>query len=153
MTVTRGSKYKASGVFPGPGSNIRHPLSVFPSLYRVPRDQFPGFIGTMRVLRLPAARPAALRFLGLAVPRLHSLFSLLDGRVHRRGLELVTRYLRPGLSEETTGSPKFLGNPDCPSAHVPRRRQDCLPQTNTEQQYGPRWANNKGSRKGSFDAQ
>jgi len=31
---------------------------------------------------------------------------LLDGRVHRRGLELVTRFLRPGIAEETTGSPK-----------------------------------------------
>ena len=103
-----GSPFKASDVFPGPGSNIRHPLSVFPSLHRVPRDQFPGFIGTMRVLRLPAVHPTALRFLRLAVPRLHSLFSLLDGRVHRRGPELVTRYLRPGISEETTGSPKFL---------------------------------------------
>ena len=28
-------------------------------------------------------------------------------------------------AEETTGSPKFLGNPNCPFAHVPhRRRQD-----------------------------
>ena len=46
------------------------------------------------------------------------LSSLPDGRVRRRSLELVTRYLRPGISEETTGSPKFLGNPDCPFAHV-----------------------------------
>ena len=97
VTVIRSSKFKASDVFPGPGSNIRHPLSVFPSLHRVPRDQFPGFIGTMRVLRLPAARSAALRFLRLAVPRLHSFGSLLGGRVRRQGLELVTRYLRPGL--------------------------------------------------------
>ncbi len=44
--------------------------------------------------------------------------SLLNGRAHRRGLELVTRYLQPGVAEETTGSPKFLGNPDCPFAHV-----------------------------------
>ena len=80
--------------------------------------RFPGFIGTMRVLRLPAAHLAALRFLRLAVPRLHSLFSLLCGRVRRRGQELVTRWLRPGISEETTGSPKFLGNLDCPFAHV-----------------------------------
>ena len=36
--------------------------------------------------------------------------SLLDGRVHRRGLELVTRLLHPGIAEETTGSPKFLRN-------------------------------------------
>ena len=46
------------------------------------------------------------------------LSSLLGGRVRRRGLELVTRYLRPGISEETTGSPKFLGNLPCPFAHV-----------------------------------
>ena len=72
VTVIRGSKHKASDVVPGPGPNIRHPLSVFPSLHRVPRDQFPGFSGTMRVLRLPAAHPAALRFLRLAVPRWHS---------------------------------------------------------------------------------
>ena len=31
---------------------------------------------------------------------------------------MVTRYLRPGISEETTGSPKFLGNLHCPFAHV-----------------------------------
>ncbi len=38
--------------------------------------------------------------------------------------------LQPGIAEETTGSPKFLGNPNCPFAHVPiRRRQDCLHQT------------------------
>jgi hypothetical protein len=97
VTVIRGSKFEASDVVPGPGSNIRHPLSVFPFLHRVLRDQFPGFIGTMRVLRLLAAHPAALRFLRLAVPRLHSLCSLLDGRVRRRGLELVTRYLHPGI--------------------------------------------------------
>jgi len=27
------------------------------------------------------------------------------------GLELVTRYLRPGLTVEATGPPRFLGNP------------------------------------------
>ncbi len=96
MTVIRDSKYEASDVFPGPGSNIRHPLSVFPSLHRVQRDQFPGFISTMKVLRLPAAHLAALRFLRLAIPRCHSLFSLPSGRVGRQGLELLTRYLRPG---------------------------------------------------------
>ena len=41
--------------------------------------------------------PAALRFLRLAVPRLHSLFLLPGGRVPRQGLELVTRYLPPGI--------------------------------------------------------
>jgi hypothetical protein len=55
----------------------------------------------------------------------HSFFSLPAGRVRRRGLELITRYSGRDFAEETTRSPKFLGNPDCPFAHVPhRRRQD-----------------------------
>ena len=58
VKVIRGSKYEASDVVPGPGSNIRRPLSVFPFLHRVPRNQFPGFIGTMRALRLPVAHPS-----------------------------------------------------------------------------------------------
>ena len=36
------------------------------------QDQFPGFISTMKVLRLPAARPTALRFLRLVVRGLRS---------------------------------------------------------------------------------
>ena len=110
VSLIRNSKFKASDVFPDPGSNTRHPLSVLPSLHRVLRDQFPGFVSTMRVLRLPAAHLAALRFLRLAIPRLHSLSLLPDGRVHRQGLELVTRCLHPDVAEETKGSPKFLGN-------------------------------------------
>jgi hypothetical protein len=36
------------------------------------------------------------------------------------------------------GSPKFLGNHDCPFAHVPiRRRRNCLHQTIAVQQRGP----------------
>ncbi len=69
----------------------------FAFLHRVLRGEFPCFNSTIKALRLPAAHPAALRCLRLAVPRFHSLLSLLDGRVRRRGLELVTRYLRPGL--------------------------------------------------------
>jgi len=45
----------------------------------------------------PCSHPAALRFLRLAVPRMHSLLSLPGGRVRRQGLELVTRYLQPGI--------------------------------------------------------
>ena len=59
----------------------------------------------------PCCRPAALRFLRLAVPRLHSLRSLLGGRVRRQDLELVTRYLPAGSPPRSEqGSPKFLGN-------------------------------------------
>ena len=83
-----------------------------------------------------------------------SFFSLPGGRVCRRSLELVTRYLRPGLTEETTGSPKFLENPDCPFAHVPhRRRQDRGHQTVTVPRHGPWSSKGKGSCEGSFDAQ
>ena len=40
----------------------------FASLHRVLRGEFPCFIGTIKALRRPAALPAALRFLRLAVP-------------------------------------------------------------------------------------
>src|SRR6516225_2474552 len=103
---------------------------------------------------MPAARPAALRCLRLAVPRLHSFCSLRGGRVRRPGLELVTRWLRPGCAEETTGSPRFLGNPDCPFAHVPhRRRQGRWHQTPTVPRRGPGSSNGKGSCERTFDAQ
>ena len=100
VSLIRNSKFEASDVFPDPGSNIRHPLSVLPSLHRVLRDQFPGFISTMRVLRHPTAISPhfvsfAWRYLGV-----HSLCSLPGRRVHRQSLELVTRYLQPGFAEE-----------------------------------------------------
>lgn len=53
--------------------------------------------------------------------RLH-LFSLSRGECHPVSLELVTRYSFRECSVETTGSPKFLGNPKCPFAHALRLR-------------------------------
>jgi hypothetical protein len=76
----------------------------FASLHRVLRGEFPCFDGTIKALRLPAAHPTALRFLRLAVPRLYSLCSLLDGRV---------RPPRPGVV-----------HPVAPAGNLPRRRQD-----------------------------
>ena len=67
----------------------------------------------------------------------HSFFSLLGGRVRRRGLELVTRCSSREFAEETTGSPKFLGNPNVRLHMFRRRRQDCWHQTITVQQHGP----------------
>jgi hypothetical protein len=52
-------------LFPSLGSAGRR----FASLPRVLRGEFPCFHGTIKALRLPAARPAALRCLRLAVPR------------------------------------------------------------------------------------
>jgi hypothetical protein len=117
VTLIRESEYEASDVFPGLGPNIRHPLSVFPSLHRVLRDQFPGFVGTMRVLRLPAAHLAALRFLRLAIPRAFT-------RCVRSPADECTAKAwswSPGISgrdlaEEATGAPKFLGNLNHPFA-------------------------------------
>jgi len=83
----------------------------FAFLHRVLQGEFPCFDGTIKALRLPAARPVALRFLRLAVPRLHSLRSLLDGRVRRQGLELLTRYLRPGYCRGNDRSSQVPGEP------------------------------------------
>ncbi len=152
--MIRESEYEASDVFPGLGSNIRHPLSVFPSLHRVLRDQFPGFIGSMKVLRLPAAHFAALRFLRLAIPRMHSWGSLPDGRVRRQSLELITRYLRPGCCRGSNRISQVPGESQLSVCDVPnRRRQDCEHQTNTVQQRGPWYAKSKGSHERSFGAQ
>jgi len=63
--------------------------------FRLP---FPRFHGNISTLRLPAARLAALRCLRLAIPREHSVISLpTPPSVATTGLELVTRYLQPGL--------------------------------------------------------
>ena len=64
----------------------------------------PCFIGTIKALRLPAAHPAALRCLRLAVPRLHSLVF-----APRR----TSAPPRPGV-----------GHPVSPAGTSPRRRQD-----------------------------
>ena len=91
VKVIRDSEYEASDVVPGPGSNIRRPLRFFPSLHRVLWDQFPGFISTMR--RYDFLSPILPRFVSFAWQYLGcTRSSLLDGRVHRRGLELVTRF-------------------------------------------------------------
>src|SRR5262249_40940490 len=52
-------------LFPALGSAGRRCAS----LPRVLRGEFPCFAGTIKALRLPAARPAALRCLRLAVPQ------------------------------------------------------------------------------------
>ena len=83
----------------------------FASLHRVLRGEFPCFIGTIKALRLPAAHPAALRCLRLAVPRLHSFVSLPGGRVRRQGLELVTRWLQPGSSRGNDRISQVPGDP------------------------------------------
>src|SRR5262249_15022438 len=58
------------------------------------------------------------------------------------------------VAEETAGSPKCLGEPDCPFAPVPhRRRQDRGHQTITVSRHGPGSSNGQGSCEGTFGAQ
>ena len=95
------------GMFPSAESDGRR----FAFLHWVLQGEFPSFHGTIKALRLPAARLAALRFLRLAIPRLHSLSSLLDGRVSRQGLELVTRCLRPGCCRGSNRISQVPGEP------------------------------------------
>jgi len=137
-------------LFPALGSAGRRSAS----LPRVLRGEFPCFGGTIEVLRLPAARPAALRCLRLAVPPAftRSFRSPADECAAEAWSWSPGSSGRAG-AEETTGSPKFLGNPDCPFALFSRRRQDCWHQTGTVPRRGPWYVNSKGSRERSFGAQ
>ena len=87
------------------------------------RVKFPGFLGTIKALRLPAVPPAALRFLRLAVPREHACFApgtAAWGSV--AGLGLVTRYPHPGFLRGDDRISQVPGDPRFPSAHVLRPR-------------------------------
>ena len=124
-------------------------------LHRVLRGEFPCFNGTIKALRLPATRLAALRCLRLAIPR----WALVLFAPRRTSTTAEAWSCSPGSSsrdstEETTGSPKLLGNPNCPFAHVLRLRQDCLHQTSKVQQHGPHIEKREGSHEHrSFEAQ
>jgi hypothetical protein len=74
---------------------------------------FPRFVGTIKALRLPAVHPAAFRFLHLAVPRDHASFAPAIAACGGDGPGVVHSVSPSGTSSvETTGSPKFLGNPN-----------------------------------------
>jgi hypothetical protein len=143
------------------GLDVPHPFPALgsagrrlASLHRVLRGEFPCFAGTIKALRLPAARPAALRCHRLAVP----LASTRSFRSPADECAAGAWSWSPGSSgrdfaEETTGSPKFLGNLDRPFAMFSRRRQDCCHQTATVAQRGPWYVKSRGSHERSFDAQ
>jgi len=87
---------------------IRRPAS----LHAVPRcvSGFPRFIGTIRALRLPAARPAALRFLRLAVPSTRS-----------------RRFAPADPANAWAGGPGLVGRSASPCRGSGRRRRQDLP--------------------------
>ena len=105
--MTCGSNLDVFDMFPSIESADRR----FAFLHWVLQGEFPSFDGTIKALRLPAAHLAALRFLRLAIPRLHSLCSLPGGRVSRQGLELVTRCLRPGCCRGSNRISQVPGEP------------------------------------------
>src|SRR5882724_3546451 len=82
-----------------------------------------------------------------------SFRSLVDECPTKAGSWLA-RCLQPGNSaEETAGSRKFLGNLDCPFAHVQSTPAGRLHQTITVQPRGPWYEKSKGSHERPFDAQ
>ncbi len=104
VTVIRGSKFEASDVVPGPGSNIRHPLSVF---------------------SFPPPGPAG------PVPRLHQYYegATTSCRPSRRAsfpslgdtsVALVVFAPRRTSAPSRPG----VGRPVSPAGRLPRRRQD-----------------------------
>ncbi len=104
VTVIRGSKYKASDVFPGPGSNNRHPISVFPSLHRVLRDQFP------RLRQYYEGATTSCR------PSRRTSFPSLGGT----SVALVAFAPRRTSAPPRPG----VGHPVSPAGILPRKRQD-----------------------------
>ena len=107
-------------------------------LHRVLQGEFPCFNGTIKALRRPAAIP----------PHFVSFVWQYLGCTRCFAPKRTSEPLGPGVGDPVSpagssprseqDSPKFLGNHDCPFAHVPiRRRQDCLHQTIAVQQRGP----------------
>ncbi len=118
----------------------------FAFLHWVLQGEFPSFDGTIKALRLPAVRPAALRFLRLAVPRLHSQVSLLGDRVRRRGLELFTRWLQPGCCRGDDRISQVPGEPQSSVCTCSKPTPaGLLTPDHTVQQRGPCSSQGRGS--------
>ncbi len=109
VKVIRDSEYEASDVVPGPGSNVRHPLAVFPSLHRVPAGPVPRlhqyYEGATTSSR-PSCRTSLPSFGSTSVAL---DVSLLDSRVLRRGLELFTRSSNREYAVEACWISQVLG--------------------------------------------
>ena len=120
-----------------------------------PRAEFPGFLGTIKALRLPAALPAALRFLRLAVPREHARFAPVAVACVRRrawgwspGIPVRDFFRGDGRISQVPGEPQF------PFAHVLRPRPADASLTLAERSRGPRSGNDEGADDDeSFEAQ
>ena len=113
---------------PHPGALCRAPAEpdascpAPPSLHGVPPEGVPPLRRYYEALRLPAALPAALRFLRLAVPCPAPLVRSRCARTRRAGAwRWSSRTPDRHAGPETTGSPRFLGSPHVcvPSSMTP----------------------------------
>ena len=107
-----------------------------------------------QALRRPAAHAAALGFLRLAVPLVRPTFAPPnpERRTRRPGL---LRFGQPApirVPTETTGTPKFLGNPGVglPCSSTPAGP---LRLTYSTPRHGPRYQDDEGSHIDCFEAQ
>jgi hypothetical protein len=95
------------GITPVFGYTAPHPSGRGTSTLRIktlPSTQYGA-------LRLPVARPAALRCLRGAVSRSHPRFAPMAAGCAGRGPGVGHPVLPPGLAEKAKGPPRFLGNP------------------------------------------
>ena len=126
--------------FPSPGSS---------------RVEFPGFFGTIKALRLPAAPPAALRFLRLEVPRDHAYFAPAATACRSVGPGVVPRYPRPGmLPWRRQDLPSSWGTsiPVCTCSQTPAGPG--VPNLLRNAGHGPRSQDDEGANeKDDFEAQ
>src|SRR5262249_45159639 len=127
-----------------------------PSLPRVLAARVPRLPRYYGALRFPAVRAVPLRCLRKTVTTPCACVRCSTRARRRLGARRVRVRSPPKpvvIEAETVGRPKFLGNPDCPFAHVPhRRRQDRWHQTATVPRRGPGSSNGKGSCEGTFGA-
>jgi hypothetical protein len=103
--VEMGSGPGVPGICPSGGLMARRLLPSTGSLGSVPPLQ--RYYST---LRLPSARPAALRCLRLAVSRSHPRFAPPAAGCAGRGPGVGHPVLPPGLAEKVKGPPRFLGD-------------------------------------------
>ena len=143
VSWTRFPNFDAFAVFLSNGSMIRRLASLHWLQLGAVRQLLRYYQDAMT----PCCRPAALRFLRLAVP-LRSLVVFAPWRTSEPPRPGVGNPVSPAGNSPRSeqGSPKFLGNLNYPFANVPiRRRQDCSHQTIAMQQRGPWSSKGKGS--------
>jgi hypothetical protein len=120
-----------------------------------PGRGFSCFDGTIGALRLPAVRPAALRFLRLAVPVLQARFVPIGVAcdAEGQGFRLIAPVAPIRLPTGDDRASHVPGGPQLCLCPALRPRQDRPRQANTTRRLGPRSNQDEGSHKAIFGAQ